>query len=1587
MANQVKIDLSVEDPGNSIQRRTDGARILNAELSKAQKLATGTQTGSKAINASESMSYGVARAAVGTGAEGRDFAKQAQGLGGLVHVYATFAANLFAVGAAFRALSDAADTTNMIKGIDQLGASSGVALGSLAKQMVRVTDGAISMREAMEATTKGGAAGLSSDQMMKMADVAKKASQALGISMPDAISRLSRGISKLEPELLDELGLYTKLGKSTEDYARSVGKTATSLTDFERRQAFANAVLKEGADKFSNIKIDANPYDKLLASIKNLGVEGLSVVNTVLEPLVKFLAQSPTALAGALALVGTTLLKQAIPAIGQYRQALQAATEQSLLRVSGKSTFAKQALEQRLAEAAREAELLANVQQTARDKATEKLQEISAQKFAQGKKRVGAILEKGIYDISQSDIDYLEKQAQKNISTNKVLATSYMEVANTIKSGKAAEAEYQRIEANRLKVQEDITNTSKKQRATDSEFNKLAQAAVVSQISAKAAANVKELGYIAALKAAYLDLFSTQSRTIQVPTGKYQTTTSAKGKQIPMLDELGNKIPELESVAVPVLSKVTASFGLLRAGISASVSAIGSLVSKIGDIAPYLGIAIGAFEMMDSWLSKNSEEVEKFNVSIIALHDAGKLVENVLANITKNSLGFLSVESIIARANAFKEVADSIEKSVTALDAADVKSGKWDRFIDGFKVAIGKDLRSTFTKEMSFTLAESIKAIPEGTARDNFVEKLGKVLDTTDLSFEGLQEAADKLPKEKFISTFKDITAEAKKLSLAGSAGATALKSVADGFTTLQTAYQNIVTSLAPSDLLSKFGSELVNQGIALGKAFEDPINAVAELKSLLNDTSKLALLPQASIDRVLALKDAVNATNSQLNTLKQEVESAKAELIAAQEQAKSSPSEGEDLATATRLAQAAQGVKTSEMALTAAVNKLADYGKEGAKLQADSIRKGMEYIQRAVTSAQGLARIGVSQTLMSGVEGVEAATRRGELAKEEIAIQRESITSMTNLTDSILQNTIQLDKANMLADRDYLAKKSINHPLSAEETVKLESLSKSLGDIDKVLDVLKGGKGVKTEDLGPGAVRYLAQREQQQAGAKAQLAGLAGKEKSAELAMQLDKQQQLFNLTQKMLKLEQDSATLNKQRTDLVESYLPFLSEEQILSKKSFEDKIAANSLESKTNELMQQEEDLRIRISRASGKDKEALEASLTIKEAINDKTLENLNTEDRIRQIRQKIFEIENKYTEARVKREESYAKEEQSLRIAEQQVSAQQELLSVKNSLSMITPVESESQRNALEIRTQEVSYAKQLLKLEDEKSNKLDEIARKTEAATAAGATEEELAALRARKTATEEFYATEKSLVIDTNAAKMEAINLNQSLSDRMKGYSDIVKNAFESMGDALVTFAQTGKLDFKSLVDSMLADLLRFEMRAQMTALYSSMGGLRGMLGMPTAPMAGSAVVTPGSSSFVGPMPQAKGGAWDYGVQAFAQGGMFTNSIVDSPTLFKFAQGTGLMGEAGPEAIMPLKRDSNGNLGVRAGQGGKVDVVVNNYSTAEATTKETTDSRGNRRIEVTVGDLTAKEIVRSGSTSQKAIQNTFGVSPQLIRR
>ncbi|HCK0410052.1 TPA: phage tail tape measure protein [Pseudomonas aeruginosa] len=161
----------------------------------------------------------------------------------------------------------------------------------------------------------------------------------------------------------------------------------------------------------------------------------------------------------------------------------------------------------------------------------------------------------------------------------------------------------------------------------------------------------------------------------------------------------------------------------------------------------------------------------------------------------------------------------------------------------------------------------------------------------------------------------------------------------------------------------------------------------------------------------------------------------------------------------------------------------------------------------------------------------------------------------------------------------------------------------------------------------------------------------------------------------------------------------------------------------------------------------------------------------------------------------------------------------------------------------------------------------------------------------------------------------------------------DLFTNAFRAMEDAVATFATTGKLSFSDFAKSILADMARIATRAAASqALSSLFGGFFG--GGNAAAQSGVDNLVSNSGLF------ANGGAFAGGVQMFATGGAFTNSVVSTPTAFGMSGGgMGVMGEAGPEAVMPLTRTSSGALGVRAMGGGssQINVKVNIASDGSA--------------------------------------------------
>ena len=203
------------------------------------------------------------------------------------------------------------------------------------------------------------------------------------------------------------------------------------------------------------------------------------------------------------------------------------------------------------------------------------------------------------------------------------------------------------------------------------------------------------------------------------------------------------------------------------------------------------------------------------------------------------------------------------------------------------------------------------------------------------------------------------------------------------------------------------------------------------------------------------------------------------------------------------------------------------------------------------------------------------------------------------------------------------------------------------------------------------------------------------------------------------------------------------------------------------------------------------------------------------------------------------------------------------------------------------------------------------------------------------------------------NGAKRAWANIQADAANVAGATDDMLTTGFNTARDALADFAINGKASFRDFTSSVITDMARI---ASQQAASSLLSGLVGLGVSAASNYFGGGSSSLGSTqagyssqymdNWSGPT-QAKGGAWNGGVQMFAKGGAFTNSILSKPTAFGLAGGgTGIMGEAGPEAIMPLARGADGSLGVQmvGGTGGGSTVVQVNVPVAVTLEDRTSD-------------------------------------------
>lgn len=270
----------------------------------------------------------------------KGFAKQAQTIsGGLVPIYATIAAQAFAIGAAFRFMSDSFQTKNLVEGQKQFGAITGNAFKTITTEVQDATANMLGFQEAAQAVAIGTAAGLSSGQLEQLGTAAKNVSLALGRDLTDSFNRLVRGVTKAEPELLDELGIVLRLDPALKKYALALNKSVSDLNQFEKSQAIANEVLEQAETKFGRIaeimNEDAFVLQQFGKEFDDLVIGLQKGLATGLTPVLAFLKDNFGAFLATLGILALPILRQIIPDLNQlgttadanFKQASKAADE------------------------------------------------------------------------------------------------------------------------------------------------------------------------------------------------------------------------------------------------------------------------------------------------------------------------------------------------------------------------------------------------------------------------------------------------------------------------------------------------------------------------------------------------------------------------------------------------------------------------------------------------------------------------------------------------------------------------------------------------------------------------------------------------------------------------------------------------------------------------------------------------------------------------------------------------------------------------------------------------------------------------------------------------------------------------------------------------------------------------------------------------------------------------------------------------------------------------------------------------------------------------------------------------------------
>lgn len=1406
MATQkTTIEVDVNDKG-STAKVTESAKKLHQTLKDILKTASGVVVGGaqRALSyakphASSTMTereYGAARGAAGvTGAGARDFAKQAEGLSGLVRLYATYAANLYAVGAAYEALSRAMDTSNMVKGLNQIGAASGTALGTLSKRLVDATDGAVSLRDAMEATVKASSSGMNTSQILRMGKAAQLASQALGVDMNDALSRITRGITKLEPELLDELGIFIKVGDVTEQYAQKVGKSASAITDFEKRQAVANAVLDQAEKKFSAIDIDTNPYTKLAATMRDLMQVGLDLANKVLAPIAKYLSESPTALSIGMAAFVGLVVKQALPALAQYRESLIANTAEAVKANVTKYSSAKKYLNLELGEMKAAADAAAEQAHNRFEKASGDL--LNIHKAAAGRikglsKEVAGIAAMNVVDITPQHLAVIDKYAEK--SSN--IAPIYKSLAESIRT----------YQAEHKKAMDGI--------AAAEEVNIAKREALTKQFASANKKNIQDM-YSSSIRAQAAETTSMSGMSVAIKEvlagySKLRKGTAEVSFEMESVDSAGKKVVKTVSETVPAASRLSAGMTTLGGILSATVTKTVGLVSSLGTIGQVVGIVVTVGGLLYSWLSNTGKQAAETSKAIGMLGSSLDNVANTFKVISSKPAQLkFDTTSIAAAATATADLADQLQnafvKSYAEIEAMNLA----DKLVD---IVMPGSVEADLSKNISKGLANAFKGIDKDSAAaksaTSAIKNILSIDPKSTLTADVLDKALAKLTSSERKNAIENITDAFKAMTKEMQISAARGVELEATFKDLTDARQKLQVSFVPKDEFSAYGQKLVETSAKLSAALQDPVqkyNALValarEYTAIGSDIAVSARLQETAKDVAALNNVSVRYAKSQEGLL--DIEAKLAKLIGKQK-AKQAVATGtiegfESFPVMqnqiTTLLSGIKGLrKEAETSVKLKVDietKISEAKDTIAEAQLSIFKAGANLVSTAIGAEWEKAGNTIKNAYASVLSGTETGVKlRAESEKAvinaqiaQIASQRNLIISNQELTLATERRTLEEQKKNADATelRYLIPAKEAKLTAREQELQAVKEGKSTKGIYAELTKGLEAGRGSLTE-LDIKSLDFAKNLE----ASSAAIANLKAQAKAVDIteADQLITAQ--FENRQKILKAQADTLKADRE--------LLLTTREQV-GASSLAFTIDRQRLDTREQELSQSSALLAVEATIARYKKTgtvgagelakvQAQKESLVLQQGVEATTL-------RITQAQERSAVVIKAETEERQRQKDIF---DAQTAATEAQVSASLALLEASKQSGALTETEFANQKYLLDVQKARLSTSKEIADINKTSADKLGELEQRESGIRAAEAERK----LTQAETATLALIAQQRQIILDRQNSSVTSANLlldsnlqNLAVSNSLVTSFDIILEKITSLKDIMSGFGE----------------------------------------------------------------------------------------------------------------------------------------------------------------------------------------------------